>query len=291
MNFGFLNINKPKGISSFDVIRKLRRISGIRKMGHTGTLDPLAEGVLIMAVGQATKLIEFMMGNNKSYEAELIFGKKSNTYDAEGEIEEVSTQKPTIDEIEEAIQTFIGDIDQVPPVFSAIKLEGRRAYDLARKGEEVEMKSRKVHISKITVVSYEYPSLKIEVDCGSGTYIRSICHDLGEKLDVGAYMNALTRTQVGEFSLNNAYSLEEVEKKGVDECFIAVEDAFKDLEKMVLTSEEYKKLRNGQAVKSNVSDSIAISAAFFDNKLVGILKKVSGGENNLVKFRKILHYD
>lgn len=291
MKFGFLNINKPKGISSFDVIRKLRKIGGIKKMGHTGTLDPMAEGVLIIAVGEATKLIEFLSGNDKSYSAGLIFGKKSSTYDATGEIEEVSSRKPANEEINEALEDFTGDIDQTPPAFSAIKINGQRAYDLARKGEKVELESRKVHVSKIKIMSYKYPYLKIEIDCGSGTYIRSFCNDLGDKLGVGAYMNSLARTRVGIFSIKNSSAIEDIEKKGMENCLISPEEVFKQMSKVALNDEKFTKLRNGVPVKINMPDSIAIFAAFFDNKLVGILQRVPSKENDLVKFRKILHYD
>ena len=289
MVYGFLNINKPKWKTSFDVIRDLRYITKLNKMGHTGTLDPLAEGVLVIGIGEATKLIEFLMKNDKEYSAEIKLGFVSDTFDAQGEIKELGSQKPSTTEIEKTIKKYIGDIDQVPPAFSAIKVNGKRAYQLARKGKEVKLKSRKVHISDLKIISYEYPLLKIDVTCGSGTYIRSLANDIGKDLKVGGYLNDLLRTRVGKFKLDEALTLEEVSKKGIEKCIIPIEKVFEEVHKIEINSEEFENLGNGQTIKrDDLPENIAIFAAFFNNKLVGMLEKFQGSED-ILKYKKKLN--
>lgn len=292
MIYGFLNINKPKGITSFDVIRQLRRICGIKKMGHLGTLDPIAEGVLVVAVSEATKLIEFLMKADKSYRATMILGATSSTYDSEGKIIEIANRVPELSEIEGNLKDFVGEIDQIPPKYSAIKINGKKAYDLARKGEEFEMKSRKVEIQNIKIVKYDYPKLVIDVDCGSGTYIRSLIHDLGQKLEVGAYMIDLLRTRVGKFDLDGSCSLKEVEGKGIEAVIMRLEDVEWDFETIDLSEEEVRKLGFGQTIsRDDLEQNVEMFFGIFNNKLVGILEKSKDGEGNVLKFKKKLNVD
>lgn len=292
MIYGFLNINKPKGITSFDVIRKLRKICGIKKMGHLGTLDPIAEGVLVVAVSEATKLIEFLMKADKSYRATMILGANSSTYDSEGEIVEVEKRVPELSEIEGNLKNFVGEIDQIPPKYSAIKINGKKAYDLVRKGEEFEMKSRKVEIQNIKIVKYDYPELVIDVDCGSGTYIRSLIHDLGQKLGVGAYMVALLRTRVGKFDLDGSSTLKEVEEKGIELAIMLPEDVKWDFENIDLSEEEVKKLGFGQTIsRDNLEQNVEIFFGILNNKLVGILEKSKDSGGQVLKFKKKLNVD
>ncbi len=207
--FGFLNINKPKGITSFDVIFKLRKILGIKKIGHSGTLDPLATGVLPIAVGNAARLIEFLE-DDKKYVAELKFGEISTTYDDEGEKTFVAAPNFSRDELEAVIEGFIGKIQQIPPIYSAIKIGGKKLYELARKGESVEIQPRGVEIYSIKLLEFTAPSVaKIEVHCSKGTYIRSLAYDIGQKLGCGAYLTALKRTRAGAFEITNAITIEE----------------------------------------------------------------------------------
>jgi len=201
-----LLIDKPKGITSFDVIRKLRRSMNIRKMGHGGTLDPLATGLMIIGVGAGTKLLTGYIGLDKTYETVIEFGKISDTYDADGKVEEVkSAPQVSRDQVEEILKKdFTGEISQTPPIFSAIKVKGQRAYDLARSGKEVKLEPRKVTIKNIEILKWEWPLVTLKIDCSKGTYIRSIAHDLGQKLGCGGYVKELRRTRIGDFKVEDA---------------------------------------------------------------------------------------
>jgi len=199
-----LFIDKPKGITSFDVIRRLRNKLGIKKMGHAGTLDPLATGLLIIAIGSATKEISKYMNLPKEYEVLVEFGKTSTTYDADGEITQCILNDVGRGEFEKVLEGFIGEIMQTPPIFSAKKIKGVRAYDLARQGKEVKLEPRKVQIDKIEILEWSWPFVRLRVNCGKGTYIRSLAHDIGEKLGCGGYVKELRRTAIGEFKVENA---------------------------------------------------------------------------------------
>lgn len=199
-----LLIDKPKGITSFDVIRRLRNKLGIKKMGHAGTLDPLATGLLIIATGSATKEISQYMDLPKEYEVLVEFGKTSTTYDADGEISQGVLHNVSRSEFENILKNFIGEIAQMPPIFSAKKIKGVRAYDLARQGKEVKLEPRKVKIDRIEVLNWAWPFVSLRVNCGKGTYIRSLAHDIGERLSCGGYVKELRRTAIGEFKVENA---------------------------------------------------------------------------------------
>lgn len=202
-------VYKPKGISSFAMVARVRRFFGVKKVGHAGTLDPLASGVLVVGVGrEATKKLSLEVAKEKEYVAELTLGQTSTTDDAEGEKNEVSVRRPDKKEIEESLCGFIGEIMQVPPKFSAIKVGGRRAYKIARSGEEVELKARPALIKEIELLSYKYPILKIRVVTGPGVYIRSLARDIGQKLGIGAYMSELERIRVGDFRVLDCRNIE-----------------------------------------------------------------------------------
>jgi tRNA pseudouridine55 synthase len=205
---GVLIVNKPSGITSFDVIRQLRRITGIKKIGHTGTLDPLASGVMILLFGSATKRAAEFSKLDKSYEAEVTLGSTSTTGDAEGEISGFGTRKPELEEVESVLKSFEGRITQTPPVYSAVKIDGQEAYKRARRGETVEMPARQVTIHTLKLISYEHPLLKLSADVSSGTYIRTLAEDIGKRLGTGTYLSKLVRTRVGEFSLEQAIKLD-----------------------------------------------------------------------------------
>jgi tRNA pseudouridine55 synthase len=206
---GIIIVNKPLEITSMDVIRYLRRITHIKKIGHAGTLDPLASGVLIVAIGKATKKINEFMGMVKKYKTTIDLRAFSTTDDAEGEKTQVKIKKiPTLEEIEYVIKNnFIGEIDQTPPIYSAIKIKGQKAYDLARKGIDVEIKSRKVMIYKIKIKKYEWPFLTLKIKCSKGTYIRSLGKDIGKKLHTGGYLTKLKRTAIGKYNIKNSVPL------------------------------------------------------------------------------------
>lgn len=209
--FGFLNIYKPKGLTSHDVVAHLRKITKVRQIGHTGTLDPFATGVLPICIGKATRLIEYL-DDDKEYLATVQFGKNTATYDLEGEITATFDKKVTEEDVKNALKDFEGEISQIPPIYSAIKVNGKKLYDYARQGQDIEIKPRKVTISKIELKEFDKTSqsAKITVACSKGTYIRSIAYDLGAKLGCGGYLTALERTQAGKFQVNTAIKLEDL---------------------------------------------------------------------------------
>lgn len=209
--FGFLNIYKPKGLTSHDVVARLRKITKVRQIGHTGTLDPFATGVLPICIGKATRLIEYL-DDDKEYLATVQFGKNTATYDLEGEITATFDKKVTEEDVKNALKDFEGEISQIPPIYSAIKVNGKKLYDYARQGQDIEIKPRKVTISKIELKEFDKTSqsAKITVACSKGTYIRSIAYDLGAKLGCGGYLTALGRTKAGKFQVNTAIKLEDL---------------------------------------------------------------------------------
>jgi tRNA pseudouridine55 synthase len=209
---GFLLVGKPEGISSFGVVAQVRRIikdaTGRKiKIGHTGTLDPAADGLLILVLGKYTKKAELFSKLDKVYEAEVTLGTVSTTADKEGRLTQKSTHQPTETEVKKALNTFVGEIVQTPPAYSAIKVGGQRAYKLARAGKEVKMEPRQATIHSLEKVVYEYPKLRFTVHVSSGTYIRSLAEDIGEKLATGAYLSNLRRTRVGQYEINKALNL------------------------------------------------------------------------------------
>ncbi len=206
---GMWLVYKPTGISSFGVVARVRRITGIRKVGHAGTLDPEAEGLMIILVGKDyTRKADSFLKLDKSYEVEATLGQTSTTGDREGELAQVSDKQPSEDEVREALRKFQGEIMQTPPVYSAIKVGGQRAYKLAREGKEVTIEPRKVTVASIELLNYSYPKLSFRADVSSGTYIRSLVEDIGVALGTGAYMSALTRTRVGDYNLGDAVHLD-----------------------------------------------------------------------------------
>lgn len=215
---GIILVDKPEGWTSFDVCNYVRRmvatIEGKKpknvKVGHTGTLDPAATGLLMLCVGKATKKVPELIKQDKTYEVELTVGKNSTTGDKEGEINVVSDKVPDLDSVTEAIESFVGEIEQIPPIYSAIKIDGKRAYDLARAGKEVVMKSRKVTIYSIEEIKYDYPKVTFTSRVGSGTYIRSLASDIGEKLGTGAYMSELRRTSIGLETIDKSLPVSDI---------------------------------------------------------------------------------
>jgi len=211
---GILNIYKPAGPTSHDIVDKIRKITGIKKVGHAGTLDPFAEGILIILIGKTTKLQPRFMAMDKTYVATLKLGAISDTYDKTGKIIMCEAKPHTSkDKIENILKQFLGEIKQVPPIYSAIKIKGKKAYELARKGQIPQLKPRKVKIYNIQVLKYKYPYLEIKVKCSKGTYIRSLAHDIGQKLNCGAYLEKLTRTQIGKFTTKNTVKLDKLSSK------------------------------------------------------------------------------
>lgn len=222
----FLLVDKPKGITSHDVIDKLRRITGERRIGHAGTLDPNATGLLIVGIGREStkKLGNLTTGNTKRYVAEIVFGETRDTDDAEGQVVTKSkvANKLSEEEVKKALKSFEGEQLQTPPAFSAIKLKGKKAYDLARKGQDIKLEPRKIVIHSIKLERYEYPNIEVNCEVSAGTYIRSIARDLGDKLGIGGYLQNLRRTKIGEFSIDRAKKLEDINSDNWRSCAIEI---------------------------------------------------------------------
>ena len=247
---GVINVYKEKGYTSHDVVAIVRKTLNIKKVGHTGTLDPDAEGVLPVCIGQATKLADYIMAERKSYTAEITFGAETTTQDASGDI--IKEYEYTFDENRrrKVIDTFKGEQTQVPPMYSAIKINGKKLYEIAREGKEIERKARKITVYDIRIAEINPPNKAIiEIDCSKGTYIRSLCSDIGNKLGWGAFMSSLTRTASGKFKLNEAVKLDELKnaaERGEAEKFIIPPDDVLSGYKRVTVSEKADKyLYNG----------------------------------------------
>lgn len=255
---GIININKTKGITSFDVIRKLRRILKEKSIGHTGTLDPLATGVLVVCVGKATGLAQDIESKEKTYIANLDLGYRTDTLDVTGEVlEKREFTPPTKEEFQKVCESFLGEIEQIPPMYSAIKINGQKLYDLARQGIEVERKARKVKIDSIKIISFTGENAIIKCTVSKGTYIRTLIDDIGQKLGTLATMTELLRQEVGEYHINKSYTLEDIEKLAEEEDFSflqKVEEVF-NYEVLSITDEKQQKLLyNGNKIGYHVKD-------------------------------------
>lgn len=283
--FGFININKPGGMTSHDVVSKLRKISKIKQIGHTGTLDPMATGVLPVAIGKASRLIEFLT-EDKGYIAKLQFGKISDTYDIEGAVENYSDKKVTQQQVQAGLQKFRGKIEQIPPVYSAVHYKGKRLYELARQGQIPEdIPSRTVFINVLELLEFneEEQTALLKIECSKGTYIRSIINDLGMELGCGAVMTELKRTKSGLFTIDNAIALdmltdrEDVEKYLINPVEVL---SYKCYE---LTEFEYQKIIHGQSLLTKQFDDNEYVLLVFDNKLCAISKKDDKSQKLITK--------
>ena len=211
---GILNVYKEKGYTSHDVVAKLRGIVGQKKIGHTGTLDPDAEGVLPVCLGRATKVCDMLTEKDKTYEAVLLLGKETDTQDISGTVLRVGeTEGLTQEQVKDCVMSFVGEYDQIPPMYSALKVNGKKLYELAREGKTIERKSRKVEIKEIRILEMALPRVRMEVSCSKGTYIRTLCHDIGEKLGCFGCMESLLRTKVSRFEIESSLKLSEIQKK------------------------------------------------------------------------------
>lgn len=247
---GVLNIYKEKGYTSHDVVAKLRGILGQKKIGHTGTLDPDAVGVLPVCLGKATKLCDMLTDKNKTYETVMLLGKVTDTQDTSGAtLSEHDTS--TVDEtaVRTAVLSFVGDYMQIPPMYSALKVNGKKLYELAREGIEIERKARPVQILEIQIRDINLPRVRMEVTCSKGTYIRTLCHDIGTKLGCGACMEELVRTKVSRFDIKDSLTLEQVAQRmndnRLDECLVPIDEMFSDYEAVTLKEEFMSFVYNG----------------------------------------------
>ena len=248
---GILNIDKPSGITSMEVVRRIKRASGQKRVGHGGTLDPFASGVVPICIGRATRMMEYLVDGAKEYHATVRLGMETDTYDVDGDVvEERDASDIDIEAIELALKPFVGMIEQVPPMFSALKKDGKRLYDIARAGGEVEREPRSVHVMGIEVEDWSSPDLTIEVKCGRGFYMRSLAHDLGEALGCGGHLRELTRTKNSAFHIDEALSLEEAEvyfDDGTWEEVLHTPDiAVRSMPAIVVDKSVAERVRNGR---------------------------------------------
>ncbi|MGE5422179.1 MAG: tRNA pseudouridine(55) synthase TruB [Ignavibacteriales bacterium] len=252
---GFLNINKPEGISSFDVIRRLRTVMPRVKMGHLGTLDPLATGVLPIAVGWATKLIDYVGDHRKAYRAEMILGGVSDTQDCTGKITYIEHPPVDLQQVEAILERFSGEIEQIPPSFSAVHHQGKRLYELARQGILIEAEPRKINIYQMTLLQTSgeqgVEKITFEVECSSGTYVRTLCHDIGQLLGTGGYMNQLVRTRSGAFEISDAADLVRLteDREYLTAKLLAVDYPLIGSDRIKLTDADAQAIKHGMTVK------------------------------------------
>jgi len=281
--FGIINVNKPVKFTSHDVVSKLRKILNIRQIGHTGTLDPLAVGVLPVCIGKATRIIQYLEGS-KAYRAYVKLGIRTNTYDADGEIIEDNPVNLDLQRIQDALKEFQGEITQKPPIYSAVHYKGKRLYEYARANIEVEdIPERNVHINSIELLDIlnkdsDHPTLIVDIDCSGGTYIRSIANDLGDILGYGASLDSLIRTKSGRFTIDKSHSLEEIQeffRSGrLNEILINPVDVI-NLERVSITEDQINKVTKGQYIKicdENKLANIEKIQLIYENKLIAIAR-------------------
>lgn len=285
---GVINIHKEKGYTSHDVVNVIRKKLGRIKTGHTGTLDPDATGVLPICLGKATKLADYIMGSDKEYKAVVNLGKTTTTQDNTGEILTTSKVIVSRDEILEVVNSFVGNISQVPPMYSAIKVGGKKLYELAREGKEVERKQRDVVINSITIDEFiDNENFKITVSCSKGTYIRTLCSDIGEKLKCGACMGELVRTRSGNFYLENSITLKELDNliinDNLNSVLLTMESILVDYQKYIVSEKANKFLYNGNKISFNYIENSKDIANFGkvlihdkNNNLIGIYEVMDG---------------
>lgn len=249
---GWINLNKPEGVTSNDAVMILKRALGFPKIGHAGTLDPLAAGILPIALGEATKLVQYMMEDDKVYLFDVTWGEQRSTDDREGEVIATSDVRPTIDQIAAVLPEFKGVIQQRPPAFSAIKVDGKRAYDMARAGEDVDLAERPVSIYELDLTESTTDTATLRCICGKGTYVRSLARDIAEKLGTKGYVSRLIRENVGPFGLNDAISLdffrETTDKDQLESIVLPVQTVLDDIPELAVNDTEATRLKNGQKI-------------------------------------------
>ncbi len=286
---GWVNLDKPLGLTSTQALGKVRRLLNAQKLGHAGTLDPLATGILPIALGEATKTIPFAQDRDKVYRFTVKWGEARNTDDCEGEVTGTSGKRPTEAEILAIVPRFIGNIDQVPPQFSAIKIDGERAYDLARDGEKVDIQSRRVTVYAFKLLKSAPDEADFELECGKGTYVRSIARDMGQMLGCLGHVKALRRIAVGNFTEDSAISLDEFEKivqsADPDQVLLPVETVLDDIPALAMTEAEVSRIRQGQTLKfisrqdadrlsvAGIDENTTLVLAMGDNKPQALLEK------------------
>ncbi len=279
---GVLVVDKPVGLTSHDVVQIVRKGTNIRRAGHTGTLDPRASGVLVILVGPAVRLSEYVSASDKRYQAVIRLGATTDTYDADGRI--LSTQpvdKLNESQFEEALGSFVGEIEQVPPPYSAVKIKGRKAYEMAREGEDIDLSPRRIKVYNLELLEWAPPEAVIDVYCSSGTYVRSLAHDLGEKLGVGAHLIGLRRTKSGRFTLRDAVPLRRLREAFEDgnwyQYLIPAAEALSDWPAIELQHEQVDAIRHGHRIPAEEGAEGMVRGVSEQGELVALLEYVAEG--------------
>ena len=274
---GVLVVDKPVGLTSHDVVQVIRKGTNIRRAGHTGTLDPRASGVLVILIGPAVRLSEYVSASDKRYQAVLRLGASTDTYDADGK---VTRSRPveniTEEQFESELQKFVGEIEQVPPPYSAVKVKGRKAYEMAREGEEVDLAPRKIKVYSLELLEWATPEAVIDVYCSSGTYVRSLAHDLGEALGCGAHLVGLRRTKSGRFTLRDAVPLRKLKDDFDDgswyQFLIPAAEALSDWPSIELSEEQVDALRHGHRIPAEAGSAKLARGISEMGELVALLE-------------------
>jgi len=273
---GVLVVDKPVGMTSHDVVQAIRKGSNIRRAGHTGTLDPRASGVLVVLVGPAVRLSEYVSASDKRYQAVLMLGTTTDTYDADGKTTSSSPVNVTEEQFDTELQKFVGQIEQVPPPYSAVKVQGRKAYEMARKGEEVELEPRIINVYSLELLEWAPPEVVIDVNCSSGTYVRSLVNDLGERLGCGATLTGLRRTKSGRFTLRDAVPLRKLNEAFANgtwyQYLIPAAEALTDWPTIELEQEQVEALRHGHRIPAASSEQKKACGVSEQGELVALME-------------------
>lgn len=274
---GILLVNKPAGMTSHDVVNRIRKILHTKKVGHCGTLDPDATGVLVLCVGKATKALQFLMSESKEYQATLVLGQATDTFDSSGKIVE-EKEFHGVENVEEVLQSFIGVQQQIPPIYSAIKVDGKKLYEYARNQEKVDIQPRSITINQMTLIEHHNQLITFRVQCSKGTYIRSLCVDIGKKLGYPAHMTHLIRLASGNFRLENCFDLDKIEQGEFQ--LLSLEEAFKHFEHYVIEDESI--VYHGKKIKSDIDHQVVVChssgrvLAVYGPDGAGYLKSIRG---------------
>lgn len=288
---GILLINKPENITSSDTLNLIKRKFKIKKIGHAGTLDAFAGGLLIAGINEGTKLLPLFMAREKVYEALFILGKTTDTLDETGNVVYTHRGKnPELFDIENVLKTFIGEVMQIPPDFSAVKLNGKRASDIVRNGEPVNLAPKRVLIKDIIVERYAFPELLLKIKCSKGTYIRALARDLGELLGCGGYVKTLTRTEISPYKLDDAKVLTDILLSyDLESLVIPMMESLPFLDKVIVNESEKSMLRNGRAIEKNTNYRTGLAVAVFENQVVGLVDVVTEKDSIIVKPVRIIN--
>ena len=285
-----INLNKPKGISSQQAVTRVKRITGVKKAGHAGTLDPMATGILLVCTGEATKITRFLSDLDKEYLAVMKLGEKTDTYDSEGTVvqrnEDFSLEK---EDVENVLAGFRGTIEQTPPMFSALKMGGRPLYSLARRGIMVERARREITIHEMEITGFSLPFVGMRISCSKGTYIRSLCNDIGEMLGMGAHITSLQRTLIGRFRIEDSVTLDELQKSpAAGNAFVSIDEALGHLGEISLNERDFTRAKNGLSVTQHIPGLPQGSLVRVKDPL-GHLFAIGMILESTVKIERILH--